>query len=134
MENLNFKSNVKRLAMNGDKNKVLKFNPYDMNTRKKFYDISRKIFSKQREFDIKVKNLKDGDVEKAFELEQELFSVISNLIDEVFGKGTTKMVTDNTVDVMASCNFLTAIAPYFKEVNEKQKNKYTNNLKSAGLI
>lgn len=132
--NINLKNNKKRLIINEDENKILEFNPNDMKTRKNFYNASKEVFNKQREFDIRIKQLKADDYEKAFELEQELFDMLKNIVDNVFGKGTTEMITDGAIDVTGVCNFIVAIAPYFKEVNEAQKNKYTNNLKSAGLI
>lgn len=136
MENLNInvKTNKKRLALNGDENKIIEFNPQDLNTRKKFLKAKNEVFEAQRNFDVKLNNLQEGDIEKALELEQELFEFTKKIVDDIFGIGTTDMITDKDIDVIAVCNFIVAITPYFKEVNEQQKNKYTNNLKSAGLI
>lgn len=132
--NIELKSNKKRLCINGDENKVIEFNPEDMNTRRKFYNASQKIFEKQREFDIKVKALKEGDIESAFKLEEEAFTMMKEIIDDVFGSETTMKITDGDMDIFALCNFVVAIAPYFKEVTEKQKNKYVDGLKDAGVI
>lgn len=133
--NLDLKtSKKKRLILNGDENKVLVFNPHDMRTRKKFYDASQKIFKSEEEFDARLKALKDDELDKAFELENDLFEMMKELVDSTFGEGVTEMITDGDVDIEAICNFLFAITPYFKEVTDQQKNKYTNGLKNAGII
>lgn len=132
--NINLKSKKKRIIINEDENKIIEFNPEDMKTRKKFYEAGQTIFNKQREFDIKLKELKEGDIEGAFALEEELYLFAKDILDNMFGVGATEKITDGEIDVISICDFITMVAPYFKEVNENQKNKYTNNLKSAGLI
>lgn len=134
MESLVIETGRKRLCLNGDENRILEFNPQDMKTRKRFYEASQKVFEKQREFDIKIQQLKEDDVEGVFKFEQETFDMMKELVDNAFGKGTAELVTNGDTDVFALCNFLVAIAPYFKEIAEKQKNKYTDGLKSAGII
>ena len=62
--NINLKNNKKRLIINEDENKILEFNPNDMKTRKSFYNASKEVFNKQREFDIRIKQLKADDYEK----------------------------------------------------------------------
>lgn len=134
MESIKIESGKKRLCLNDDESRVIEFNPQDMKTRKRFYEASQKIFEQQRELDIKIKQLKEDDIEGIFGFEQEAFDMMKNLVDEVFGEGTAEMVTEGDTDTIALCNFMTAITPYIRDVAEKQKSKYTNNLKSAGII
>lgn len=139
MESLNIETSKKRLCLNGDESKVIEFNPEDLETRKKFFDASKEIFQKQREYDIAVKEIESEEddmkkTEKAFELEQNLYNLMKNIIDDIFGNGTSDMITDGKSNIFSLVNFIIAITPYFRAVTDKQKNKYTNNLKSAGLI
>lgn len=139
MESLNIETSKKRLCLNGDESKVIEFNPEDLDTRKKFFDASKEIFQKQREYDIAVKEIESEQddmkkTEKAFELEQNLYNLMKNIIDDIFGNGTSDMITDGKTNIFSLVNFIIAITPYFRAVTDKQKNKYTNNLKSAGLI
>ncbi len=139
MESINYGSNKKRLCLNGDENKIIEFNPQNLETRKKFLKASEKIFESQRKLDIELKEMEDEQdnkkkIEKSFELEQQVFNIMKDIIDDIFGVGTTDMITDNYVDTVAVTNFIIAIAPYFKEVTENRKNKYINGLKDAGLI
>lgn len=132
--NINLKTKKKRIIINGDENKIIEFNPEDMNTRKRFYEASKTIFNSQREFDVKLKALQEDDIDGAFALEEELYIFIKDIIDDIFGEGATDKITDGEINIMVIGEFITMVTPYFKEVNEKQKNKYTNNLKSAGVI
>lgn len=139
MESLNIETSKKRLCLNGDESKVIEFNPEDLDTRKKFFDASKEIFQKQREYDIAVKEIESEEddmkkTEKAFELEQNLYNLMKSIIDDIFGNGTSDMITDGKSNIFSLVNFIIAITPYFRAVTDKQKNKYTNNLKSAGLI
>lgn len=139
MESLNIETSKKRLCLNGDESKVIEFNPEDLDTRKKFFDASKEIFQKQREYDIAVKEIESEQddmkkTEKAFELEQNLYNLMKSIIDDIFGNGTSDMITDGKSNIFSLVNFIIAITPYFRAVTDKQKNKYTNNLKSAGLI
>lgn len=139
MESLNIETSKKRLCLNGDESKIIEFNPEDLDTRKKFFDASKEIFQKQREYDIAVKEIESEQddmkkTEKAFELEQNLYNLMKSIVDDIFGNGTSDMITDGKSNIFSLVNFIIAITPYFRAVTDKQKNKYTNNLKSAGLI
>lgn len=139
MESLNIETSKKRLCLNGDESKIIEFNPEDLDTRKKFFDASKEIFQKQREYDIAVKEIESEQddmkkTEKAFELEQNLYNLMKSIVDDIFGNGTSDMITDGKANIFSLVNFIIAITPYFRAVTDKQKNKYTNNLKSAGLI
>jgi hypothetical protein len=59
---------------------------------------------------------------------------MAELVDEVFGSKTSEMACNGDKDLAGICNFLIAVAPYFKKYNEDMKNKYVNNLKSNGVI
>jgi hypothetical protein len=71
MENIKISTNRVRLMMNDDENKIVSFNPGDAVTRKKFYDIQKIAIEKQKELDIKIKAIKEDDVESAINLEKE---------------------------------------------------------------
>lgn len=132
--NIDIKGKRKRFTLNGDENKVIEFNPESTETRRKFYNASQKVFEKQRELDLEIKNTNNDDIEKVFELEEKTFRFMKEIIDEIFGTGVTDMITDGETNIYAITNFLIAIAPYFENVAERQKNKYTDNLKNVGLI
>ncbi len=135
-EVLNFNQNDTQitLALNGDESNLLTFDPGDINLRNNFYKISQQIKTKEREFDIKAKRINQTDVQAILNLEYELFNYMSDMIDKIFGVGTTKKVCGNRKNPIVIANFLIAIAPYFKRFNDNAKNKYVNNLKNAGVL
>jgi len=134
MESIKISTNRIRLAINDDESKILSFNPGDAMLRKKFYDIRIMAIAKQKELDIKIKKLKDGDTKAAIDMEIEVFDEIAKLVDGAFGVNTCEMACDGDKDLAGICNFIIAIAPYFQKYNEDMKNKYVNNLKSNGII
>lgn len=134
MESLKVNTSRIRLCLNDDENKIISFNPGDALTRKRFLDIKKVAFEKQKELDIKIKAIKEDDIEGAINLEIEGFDTIAELVDKLFGKKTSEMACDGDKDLLGICNFLIAVAPYFKEYNEKAKNKYVNKLKNSGVI
>lgn len=134
MENLNILSSEIKLSLNGDKDKIITFDPGNVILRKKFYNFKSIMFQKKREFDIKAKQISEKDINKALKLEEELYDFIAKNIDDMFGMGTSKKVCNNNKNVDTLCNFLVAIAPYFKQYNENIKNKYVNNLKEHGVL
>lgn len=122
------------LALNGDENNLLTFDPGDLNLRKNFYETSNIIKTKEREFDIRVKKINPNNTKAILDLEDELFRFMSSTLDKLFGVGTTKKVCGNRKNIVVIANFLIAIAPYFKKFNDDAKNKYLNNLKITGTL
>lgn len=122
------------LALNGDESNILTFDPGDLNLRKNFYDASRSIKIKEKEFDIKAKRINPNNPKALMDLEYELFKYMSDMIDKIFGVGTAKKVCGNRKNPIIIANFLIAISPYFKKFNDDAKNKYVNNLKNAGIL
>lgn len=122
------------LALNGDEHNILTFDPGDLNLRKNFYEISRSIKIKEKEFDVKAKKINPNNPKALMDLEFELFKYMSDMIDKIFGVGTSRKVCGTRKNSIIIANFLIAISPYFKKFNDDAKNKYTNNLKNAGIL
>ena len=55
--NFDSKDTLLRLALNGDKDKILEFDPGDVNTRRKFYNMKDSMITKQQELDSKIKKM-----------------------------------------------------------------------------
>lgn len=133
--NLNINDGKKKVILNDDENKVLIFNPNDLESRRKMYSVNGKILEYDKKFKEKVKTLKENkDVEKEFELEEEMHNVIKNLVDDVFGEGVSDMITDKKTNPVALMNFLTAIMPYFLDKVENKRKKYTTDDKYDGVL
>lgn len=138
-EILNFdsKDTLLRLALNGDENKIVEFDPGDVNIRRKFFNLKDKMIQKQQELD-SIKNRldleKDEDIQKAFKLEEDLFDFIRDEIEDLFKPGTTEMICGNRKNVFVLANFIIALVPYFEKFKKDTESKYINKFKSAGVL
>lgn len=133
--NLNINDGKKKVILNDDENKVLIFNPNDLESRRKMYSVNEKILEYDKRFKEKVKALKENkNVEKVFELEEEMHNFIKKLVDDVFGEGVSDMITDKKTNPVALMNFFTAIMPYFLDKAESKRKKYTNDDKFDGVL
>ena len=139
MEKLNFdsKDSLISLALNGDENKIIEFDPGDVNFRKKFFALKDELIKKQQELDSKIKKIdmnSDKAVEKVLKLEEDFFDYLAGVIDDLFKEGTAMMVTDNRKNTFVLANFIIALVPYFERFNKANKEKYTNKLKDVGIL
>ncbi len=139
MEKLNFdsKDSLISLALNGDENKIIEFDPGDVNFRKKFFALKDELIKKQQELDSKIKKIdtnSDKAVEKVLTLEENFFNYLAGVIDNLFKEGTAMMVTDNRKNTFVLANFIIALVPYFERFNKANKEKYTNKLKDVGIL
>lgn len=138
-EILNFdsKDSSISLALNGDENKIIEFDPGDVNFRKKFFALKDELIKKQQELDSKIKKIdmnSDKTVEKVLTLEENFFDYLAGVIDNLFKEGTAMMVTDNRKNTFVLANFIIALVPYFERFNKANKEKYTNKLNDAGVL
>lgn len=135
--NFDSKDTLLRLALNGDKDKILEFDPGDVNTRRKFYNMKDSMITKQQELDSKIKqlDLKEEDgIQEAFKLEEDFFDYLKDLVDDIFGNGATNMICGNRKNVFVLANCIIALCPYFEKFRNDTKNKYTSKLKDAGVL
>lgn len=133
--NLSINDGKKKVILNDDENKVLIFNPNDLESRRKMYSVNEKILEYDKKFKEKIKTLKENkDIEKVFELEEEMHNFIKNLVDDVFGEGVADMITDKKTNPVALMNFFTAIMPYFLDKVENKRKKYTTDDKYDGVL
>ncbi len=144
--NLNINTGEIRLTINNDENKVITFNPTDVNFAHRFYELLEDFKSKQDEL-IK----KAQDIEKGYELDEDevpknlprLFEYMAELdlyfrgkLDYVFGEGTSEKCF-GTVNVMSMdnegnriiLNFLDAITPFVANERNKELEKHTGKYK-----
>ena len=133
--NLSINDGKKKVILNDDENKVLIFNPNDLESRRKMYSVNEKILEYDKKFKEKIKTLKENkDIEKVFELEEEMHNFIKNLVDDVFGEGVADMITDKKTNPVALMNFFTAIMPYFLDKVENKRKKYTTDDRYDGVL
>lgn len=131
MEQVNT-SEIVEIAINGDPNRVIRFDPNDALFAEKFYKMQNSFNSKLTEYAVKVKtfsNRKDDngvpeDIGKRIELIKELCLYIRGEIDNLFGSGTSQIAFGDALNIHAIEAFLTGVIPYFGKARKEKVNKY----------
>lgn len=134
MENknvLNFEDSVEALKINGDENKILKFNPTSMMLLKNIEKANAEIVSEIERLDAD----ETLNSENKFEM---MDTFVKAKIDEIFGAGTSEMVFGSDYSIVTVKgnyvyeNFLIAIMNYMTarikeetELSQKRVQEYT---------
>lgn len=134
MENknvLNFEDGVEALKINGDENKILKFNPTSMMLLKNIEKANAEIVSEIERLDAD----ETLNSENKFEM---MDTFVKAKIDEIFGAGTSEMVFGSDYSIVTVKgnyvyeNFLIAIMNYMTarikeetELSQKRVQEYT---------
>lgn len=122
------------LAINGDENRIIEFNPEDIVFVERFYSLIKEFESKEVEFREKAEALANiseldeygipvntGDNIK---LVKELCEYLRNQIDHVFGQGTSAKVFENNQTLNMFEQFFTGITPYVQKARGKKLEQY----------
>lgn len=133
MDSLKIDSGAVNLPIirDGEETGTISFNPYDLAWVEKFEDLRPSVEKKleemsQEETDLdKVIETAEGQAlidtqRKRKELRREAFSYFYELIDSMFGEGTSKVAFGETMNVMAIYSFIDGVTGYMKPLrNEK---------------
>lgn len=148
--NINKEEGV-RLLINDDPNRVISFNPKDVNFTQKFYSLLDFLQNKQEEYIKKAKEIDANTAIRKIEANEETIEIpqkiedimclIDNIcnelnaeIDRIFGSGTSwtlfqgAKVFDNENNQYVQ--FFKGIAPFINDTREEIKNKYKSSPKA----
>ena len=120
------------ICINGDPNRVIRFNPNDSFLAEKFYRMQGTFKQKLREFEVKVKTFSNrtddngipDDIEKRIELVKDLCIFLRGEIDNFLGAGTSQIAFGDALDITAIESFVSGIVPYFGKARKEKVNKY----------
>jgi len=123
------------LLINQDPNRVIRFNPTDLNFAERYYKLIGGFHEKQKEFEdreIEIKKITGKDANgmplnfaTLAALDHEVFAYTRAQIDEVFGPGTSQTAFGDTVNSEVLEQFLTGVSPYFKKARVQKIEQYT---------
>lgn len=123
------------LTINDDENRVISFNPNDIEFANNFYNLIKEFEVKEKEYSIKKALLQQSKETDKFGIPlnfndhillfQETSEFLKEKIDSVFGAGTSATVfgKSNTVDMFRQ--FFEGIAPIIQKTREDKIKKYT---------
>lgn len=131
MQNINIGSNEIQLTVNGDENRMIRFNPNDLNFVDKFLRLTEDLGAKQAEYVKKAEELdaaKNGGtntMKAGLELLKEICGYFREKIDEVFGPGTSQAAFGDTMSLDMFEDFFAGIAPMIQKARSAKTAKYT---------
>lgn len=139
MNNININSGEIRLTINDDENRVIAFNPNDLEFVDRLYNLIADFEKKEKEYKLKEKEIdKNTEVDsynipinfkEKLELVKETCSYMREKIDFVFGEGTSQKVFGNTNTLDMFEQFFDGITPYIEKVRIQKVSKYMKNNK-----
>jgi hypothetical protein len=134
MDELRIKGSVE-LAINGDENRIIKFNPNDLLFTERYYAMYSEFREKQKELEEKANELENGELDdngmptnigKQIEFMKQTCQFVYEKIDGLFGPGTSQKVFGDALDFEMIGQFFEGITPYFNKVREGKVNRYRN--------
>lgn len=140
-----------RLAINDDPNRIISFNPEDVNFTQKFYSLLDFLEEKQKEYEEKTKIAEANNSIKKIEADGETIEIPSKIkdimqlisdicdelnaeIDKIFGEGTSLTLFQGAKIFNEKSNqyiqFFEGITPFIKNTRDDVKAKYKNTSKA----
>lgn len=136
MENLNISTGEIRLAINGDEDNLLVFNPEDVVFAERFYELAKNFSAKEKEFNARIIALQankhmdehglPANTGDTIDLTRELCEYMREQLDIVFGDGTCQRLFGDVNSINMLTQFLEGIEPYISDARAKKANKYVN--------
>jgi hypothetical protein len=134
MDNIQINTGEVSLSVNGDESRVIRFNPRDILFAEKFYrmlgDAERKSIEYQRTAE-ELEAASDADdndiplnMDKRLEFLRSTCEAMRQMIDDVFGAGTSQAAFGDVMDLDVFDQFLSAIAPYFQKARAAKVAQY----------
>lgn len=128
-------SGVIELAVNGDENRIIRFNPDDITFANRFYDFISEFQIKKEEFSKKLDSISPDDetvtlancknTKEILDATLEICMYLRSKIDYVFGEGTSQTAFGDTNSFSMFIDFLEGITPYIRKVRSQRIKKYT---------
>jgi len=124
-----------RLAINGDENRIIEFNPNDILFTERYYAMYAEFRKKQTELEAKAKELETGELDvdgmpinldQQIEFMKQTCQFVYEKIDGLFGPGTSQKAFGDALDFEMIGQFFEGISPYFSKVREEKVKKYSN--------
>lgn len=123
MEKIRIARNVKRIEVN-DNGEFIELDFDDQSLPHRFMETMKDIYAKKQEFDIKIANDDEKNINSIIDLEYEVNLYFKAKIDILFGEGTCRKVYGDILpSVDMHIELLTQLLPYFEEYAKKRREK-----------
>lgn len=106
----------------GESRGVFKFNPEDIQSAKRVFELQSEFNVKQEEFQKRAEQCETP--EQKLELLDEVVSYFRNLVDDCFGAGSSDLLFGNAKTLTMFEDFFNGITPYYQKASEARMAKY----------
>lgn len=135
VETLRIDTGSIRLAINGDENRIIEFNPEDIVFVEKFYNLIKEFEVKEVEFREKAEKIAESQAEldgngipvntlENIQLVRDLCDYLRDKIDAVFGAGTSAKAFEDAQTLNMFEQFFTGITPFVQKARGQKLEKY----------
>lgn len=141
MDSIQINTGEKRIAINGDSNNVIIFNPTDVMFAERFYRLigsfQKKLTQYQGEARELEKNVSQDEygiplnAPELLELTKSGCLFVRSEIDGLFGEGTSQKVFGDTLSMDAFTQFFDGMSPFFQVARSDKLQKYTRKHKKV---
>ena len=136
MPGLQIKSGEIVLSINDDPERVIRFNPHDVNFVERFYNLIAEFETRVTEFENRSKAIdenKEADanglplnVPERIQLMREACDYIRGKIDHLFGAGTSQTAFGDVLSLDGFVQFFEGITPHIQQARISKTEKYTS--------
>lgn len=134
MDSIRIDSGIKRIAVNGDPERVIVFNPTDITFAERFYALFHDFEAKQGEYQQRAEAIDQVQETDANGLPvnladriafmREVCEYVHRQIDELFGAGTSLKAFEGVLDLEMIGQFFKGITPFVAHARSEQLAKY----------
>lgn len=135
MESIKISTGVK-LAINDDPERVIAFDPEDLNFVEDFYNLIEELEVKEKEFREKAELLENDkqvddygvprNMRAVINLAKESCEYLKDKIDQVFGVDTSQKAFGKSMSLDMFRQFFEGVSPYINNARVDKIEKYTN--------
>ena len=116
---------LKIVDENNNEKGIFTFNPNDINTANKFFDLLSELDIKKEEFTKRESELAEDDIKGKLALTLEVIDYFENKIDNIFGSGSSELIFGQTKSIDMFKDFFEGLMPYYQKASQNRIDKYT---------
>lgn len=133
MDSIRIDTGEKRIAINGDPERVIVFNPQDIGFAERFYQLLKDFEAKQAEYQARADELDNQELDEqgipekigeSLALLREVCEFLKDRIDHLFGQGASQKAFGDALTLDMFEQFFTGIVPFVQTARSVKVAKY----------